>query len=259
MESLSEAPERLCPQVPDVALVATRLPFRAIARVRCVSIAAGVFYTTDGRHPVGARVRVDGQFSIGVEATSGVSAFQRLLHSLGVVEVLANSRHSDYYFAMNKIDLAYLAGVMDSDGSITIDKNTWRVRTLNQSPAYQEMLCISQIHPGAVQLAQELFGGSVSTQKPRGIGRQTMIRWQARNKVAVAAVKALIPFLRIKRRQAEIILLLRGIKDRGRNANTCCTGPHIRTMLPNVAAEMDELWFKIRELNRPSGVLPLSK
>jgi hypothetical protein len=150
---------------------------------------------------------------------------------------------------VKKLDLAYLAGVMDSDGSFSIGIDTWRVRTLARSPAYQEITAIAQCEPQAIQLLKELFGGCVSFQKARGPNRRPMLRWQATNKVAIGAVLKLLPFLRIKRRQAEILLALRKIKERGREKNTALTRPHIRTVKPEVLAEMDRLARQIRELN----------
>jgi hypothetical protein len=161
---------------------------------------------------------------------------------------------------MKKLDLAWLAGVIDSDGCITIDKNTWRVRTLGQCPTYQEMIALSQITPEGVHLAQKLFGGSVGIQKPRGISRHPMYRWQARNKIAIVAIRSLFPFLRIKRGQAEILLRLRRVKERGSQANTKPSGiPRGRTLLPEVQAEMESFWLNIREANRPSPRLALGE
>ena len=160
---------------------------------------------------------------------------------------------------MKKINLAYLAGVLDSDGSFSIAVDTWRVRNLGGNPSFQEIIAIGQCDQQALDLAYELFGGGRRSQKPRGPNRRTMFYWQVTNKKAIAVVRALLPFLRIKRRQAEVLLKLRTIKDRGRKANTQCTAPRIRRTRPEVIKEMNALAVKVRQLNDSRFPLPLSK
>ena len=85
---------------------------------------------------------------------------------------------------MKKIELAYLAGIMDSDGSFSIGIDTWRQRKLGINPAYQEILVIGQCDPQAINLAKELFGGAVRQEKSRGDLRRRMFYWQATNVIA---------------------------------------------------------------------------
>lgn len=155
-----------------------------------------------------------------------------------------------YNSVMKKIELAYLAGVMDSDGSFSIAIDTWRQRKFGQCPAYQEIVAIGQCDKQSMELLQELFGGTIRCQKSSGPNRRPVYYWQASNKVAIIVVRALLPYLRIKRRQAETLLALRKIKDRGRYANTKPSNiPHGRTLKPEVQAEMDKLARQIRSLN----------
>lgn len=160
---------------------------------------------------------------------------------------------------MNEIEYAYLAGVLDSDGSFSIAIDTWRQRHLGRNPAYQEIVAIGQCDPQAIQLAKELFGGSVRAEKARAENRRPMFYWQATNKIAVECVRALLPYLRIKRRQAELILALRAIKDRGREENSELTRPRVRTTKPAVLAEMAVLAVAIRQLNDSRFPLALSE
>jgi hypothetical protein len=150
---------------------------------------------------------------------------------------------------MKKIELAYLAGVVDSDGSISIAVDTWRVRKYGRSPAFQEIVAIGQCDEQAVNLAHELFGGSLRTEKPRGENRRPMHLWTVTNRNAIVSIAALMPYLRIKRRQAEIVVALRAIKNRGRKANTDLTAPKVRRIKPAVIAEMNELVTQVRSLN----------
>ena len=57
-------------------------------------------------------------------------------------------------FVMKEIDLAYLAGVIDSDGSLTIGVDMMRNRG-NSSPRFFEIITVRQCDTEAVYLAQE--------------------------------------------------------------------------------------------------------
>ena len=157
---------------------------------------------------------------------------------------------------------AYLAGVLDSDGSIIIAVDTWRVRTLNRSPHYSENIGIGQCDPQAIQLFQEMFGGHIRVEEKRGENRRPMYHWGTTDRNAVVVVNELLPFLRIKRKQAELLLALRQIKERGREANTYLEQePRIRQtrwgprpyrrrfLKPSVLKEYDGLVKRIRALN----------
>ena len=166
-----------------------------------------------------------------------------------------------YNALMNKIDLAYLAGVLDSDGSFSIAINRRQKFQGNRNPSYQEIVAIGQCDTQAIQLAKELFGGHTRHDESRGENRRPMHYWYVSSKIASRACVALLPYLRIKKRQAEIILELRAIKDRGRKANTYLSEPrmakgrygiHPRRFAktrPEVIEEMHALAVKIRELN----------
>ena len=160
--------------------------------------------------------------------------------------------------AFTVVALAYLAGVVDSDGCLAIGIDTWRVRKFGIAPDYSERVTISQNKTQAVDLAQELFGGNVRIQKPRGgISRYPLYRWQITNRKAALCVAALFPYLRLKRDAAQMLLDLRAIKDRGREANTDLGGPRIRIRNPATAAAMAALAAQIREFNSPTTPRPL--
>ena len=148
---------------------------------------------------------------------------------------------------MDEIILAYLAGIIDADGSITITVST-PSRT-GSTLRYGENIALGQVNPEAIELLKESFGGGLSIQKPRGISRRPLYRWQVNTRKAANVLKQLLPYLRIKRRQAEICLELHEIKNRGRMANTYLAGSHIRRRKPAVEAEMRDLVKQIRILN----------
>ena len=164
---------------------------------------------------------------------------------------------------MNEIDLAYLAGVVDSDGSITIGAENARRIASNKSPRFFEIITVRQCDKEAVYLAQELFGGNITIGKPGSLSGRPSYDWYLYNRKACAAIRTLLPYLRIKRRQAEIVLALREVKDRGRTANTALEDVGIpvngrygntrplrrRYLRPEVLAEYKALTIQVRSLN----------
>ena len=116
---------------------------------------------------------------------------------------------------MNKIDLAYLAGVLDSDGYFTIKRSTYGMRVVKDcwNPTFSEMIGLKQTCPIVVDLIHENFGGYRHVEKPSAKNGQPLHVVQLGNKKAALLAKAVLPYLRIKRRQAELLLELRETKD----------------------------------------------
>jgi hypothetical protein len=156
---------------------------------------------------------------------------------------------------MTKTDLAYLAGVIDSDGSITINIDRGLERKRRLAPAYQEVISCGQVNTEAVYLLKDLLGGAVRVTPARADGRRQIYMWQASCKIGADAIRTLLPFLRIKRHQAEIVLSLRAIKDRGRTANTELINGH-RYLTASVLSEMESLARKVRSLNDTRHPIP---
>lgn len=107
------------------------------------------------------------------------------------------------------MNLAYCAGVVDSDGHIGLHRHTYRVRVVGdaKSVTYQPRLQVKQIDAGAIDVFVEEFGGHyyVDSNNKRGSARPINI-WQVHSAAAGRALTALRPFLRIKWRQADIAL-----------------------------------------------------
>lgn len=121
--------------------------------------------------------------------------------------------------------LAYAAGVIDSDGSIGIQRETYAMRVLGTAtqPTYSERVTIRQLEPEAVDLIHEYFGGSrgvaAPSKKPKRKPkwkRQPLQSLALGDRKATALLSAVFPYLRIKRRQAELCLEMRRLKDESR-------------------------------------------
>jgi len=105
--------------------------------------------------------------------------------------------------------VAYMAGVMDSDGWFTIHKNSKQ----GDVPIYSPGIGINQAEPEAIMLAREIFGGNVSiidySKQKNRFSRKPMYHWKCLAGMQDVVLEALIPHLRIKRKRAEVLLRLR--------------------------------------------------
>lgn len=113
-----------------------------------------------------------------------------------------------------KTILAYLAGVIDSDGTIGVKRSTYHMRKIGDATQaiYSERVCLKQVEPHAVQLLKKYFGGSVYISKPSAKKGKNLFTWQVSDKRAFLFLKAVIPYLRIKKQQAKNCLELRKLK-----------------------------------------------
>lgn len=160
--------------------------------------------------------------------------------------------------------LAYLAGAIDSDGSIGIRCSTYAMRVTGDSrqPAYQERICFKQVTPQIPELLKATFGGSLMIQGPSVTKGRHLHYWEATNRVAANALALLLPYLRIKAAQAEACLALRASKNLPqreqrvlRDAAPSLTGTGVhqirrRELSPIVLAERERLFMLVKELNR---------
>ena len=96
----------------------------------------------------------------------------------------------------NHIRYAYLAGVVDSDGCISYYAKRNQVR-----------ITVNQKDGRAIDYLYGAFGGNVY--KSKG----PVYRWEIVGKRAQSLLKRLIPFLRIKKHQAELSLQTQKMKD----------------------------------------------
>lgn len=81
---------------------------------------------------------------------------------------------------MRKIDLAYCAGVVDSDGTIGIKKSTYSMRVIKDSTqaTYSERVCVKQVEGSAVDMLYSMFGGYRFTEKSSTQKGKPLKGWQ---------------------------------------------------------------------------------
>jgi hypothetical protein len=115
-------------------------------------------------------------------------------------------------------ELAYCAGVIDSDGTIGIKRSTYgmRVRGDSSQATYSERIKVKQVESQAVDLLHDIFGGSFRIEAASLKSGRPLFAWHVTDLQCTSVCLALLPFLRIKKRQAENVLALRSVKEASR-------------------------------------------
>lgn len=111
---------------------------------------------------------------------------------------------------MNKIpawvkdtDLAYIAGFIDADGCIGL--NTSRNTATVHGMAHYPRISGFSIDRHALEFVQSVLGGRITDSQGPG-QRRIHYRWAVNGIDAIECAKVLIPFLRIKKAQAQLLV-----------------------------------------------------
>jgi len=144
-------------------------------------------------------------------------------------------------------ELAYLAGAMDSDGFITIRRDTRRLRRgEKKAVAFRESIGLKQVVETVPRMLKDRFGGTLYLAKPSARKGKPLWSWTACSKVAARCLTELLPYLKVKRRQAEIALALRARID----AKNFKYGGQGRKEIPfEEWQERERLCFEVKQLN----------
>lgn len=115
---------------------------------------------------------------------------------------------------LNEIDKAYLGGAMDADGWFCIRRVPAKPEAHRYNTTYFVFIGFCQIQEEIPRLLHKEFGGTLQLRnrqeqrRRKSNGWKPNYYWVATSQQAHNAIKVLLPFLRIKRRQAELCLEL---------------------------------------------------
>lgn len=118
---------------------------------------------------------------------------------------------------MDETTLAYLAGAIDSDGSIGIKRSTYHIRVRKDAvnATYSERILLKQVTPHIPELLKECFGGTFRMEKASTTDGKPLFSYGCTDKNAARACELMLPYLRIKKPQAQLLLELRESKQPG--------------------------------------------
>ena len=110
------------------------------------------------------------------------------------------------------VDLSYIAGLVDRTSSINITKNKAGATNTSKSPHYMARFIVGSVHPEIPEIIRAKLGiGEVS--KRREPSGRIYYNYYAHCQAAGRAVEKILPFLKIKRRKAEVLLEFRKVME----------------------------------------------
>jgi len=114
---------------------------------------------------------------------------------------------------MEACRLAYLAGVLDGEGHITV------LRSKNAACAngiqYRPYINITNTSKALMDWILENFGGSVKTVTKRDGNRKPVSYWYMTGRNAASLIGQVLPYLVVKHRQAVLLLEFYAVKSKG--------------------------------------------
>lgn len=133
-------------------------------------------------------------------------------------------------------NLAYLAGIIDGEGSIGFEHLAPRAK--RPKSYYVCRLTVINTNKDIIDRLKQTFKGTSDIRKPIK-NRKVCYRWYVLGNDLEIAIKSLLPYLCIKRKQAELVLEYR---------QTVRANGWLIT--DEVAEARKQLWLKCKELNK---------
>lgn len=129
---------------------------------------------------------------------------------------------------LNKHYISWLAGFFDGEGSVSLSHSPNGSKTGNR--IFRLQVTLSQKDGKYLREAQQLFGGRV-------VYHRHCNQWMTSGPVAAKFLRTVLPYLRVKRRVAELALLQRVLVDSG---VTKCAKAAKRTEVSKVSMQIRE-------------------
>ena len=112
------------------------------------------------------------------------------------------------------LDLAYIAGLFDGEGHISIVKMPPSLKWRTKSSHYRLDIGITNTNQDIIYWVNGIFNGRIC-KRTRSEKWHTCWEWRRSNNGAQEFLEVILPFLKIKRSQAEIVLRFQNEKIDG--------------------------------------------
>jgi hypothetical protein len=160
-----------------------------------------------------------------------------------------------------KTDIAYIAGILDGEGYIGVKRMTVRKDAANRS--YHARIQVRMVDEPAIAFLAETLGGAYYQEKPSATRGRPLYCYSASDASAAAILRTVLPYLRVKRGAADIVLELRAMQANAAKHRTKVVGyrnfPNkygTARQVPNLAysdeyiAGCERLWLAAKAFNR---------
>lgn len=152
-------------------------------------------------------------------------------------------------------DYAYIAGMIDADGFITIQRTTkTNEGRCNQPSVYHCLkVGISGTDRRPHDFAVSLFGGNVSRYEPTNPQHRPQFQWTVTGPTAVMVLNAIRPYLRVKSQQADIGLRFQQALEAHSHIQRTEQKPPYR-ITSQMRNERDDYWRSMLDFNKPRNL-----
>lgn len=163
-------------------------------------------------------------------------------------------------------DLAYIAGIVDGEGYVGIKKSHAYKCQGRVTPGYHARIQVRMVDEQAIAFLAETLGGWYYKEKPHSSRGRLLYCYQASDLSAENVLHSLLPYLRVKRENAETVLALRALQANATAHRTKVVGyrnfPNkygTPRTVPNLAlsdeyvVQCEAMYQKCKELNAGSA------
>lgn len=105
---------------------------------------------------------------------------------------------------VDPVDLAYAAGIIDGEGTIGITE--YAVRKDRKSPQFRCYVSMAMTDPTLPMWFAQSFGGTAHGYDARQPQQKGFTRWAVQNRKAADVCALLLPYLRLKKQQAHLLV-----------------------------------------------------
>ena len=157
---------------------------------------------------------------------------------------------------MQETEKAYLAGFIDADGCISIDKSKRQKQSDRQPYYFIPRMQIANRHYDLLCWLNKITGETASFKKRKWTKKAEWsdcwwLGWTSNPMREI--LPQIIPYLRIKRRQAEYVLEMLALKQGTLDLRKVKAHQQLKGMsidYENKTERYEELWLKVRKLNQ---------
>ena len=135
---------------------------------------------------------------------------------------------------MNNYELAYLAGFFDADGCISISRRAQE--DYKRGVSYRVLIDVSQKSTEVLNIFKHYWGGAI-------VKGTRCKRWQAYGKTALQCLSDLLPYLRLKKAEAEVAIDF--LSRKAERGNRGCRG-----ITDDEFAQDEADYYLLRELKQ---------
>ena len=106
---------------------------------------------------------------------------------------------------LRPLDLAYIAGFFDGEGSVTIHENC-KPSPRGISPNHTLQVSLGNTDPRVLEWIKSLFGGGISYRRVEKANHRHVAQWTLRAASALPFLVAIRPYLRMKGEQVDVAI-----------------------------------------------------